>query len=112
MHDFSLTAAARLKGDAIADTGTQRSRLIRGFEEDNDGVQTADTCSRLLTSVSFAMKRYSYANTETLILQICRLISVECQINRNDALMQQQHRVYRLHEASGAAANTETEKRH
>lgn len=50
MHNFSLTAAARLKGDAAVDTQHAKMSVdlrLQGGEEDNDGVQKADTCSRL-----------------------------------------------------------------
>lgn len=59
MHDFFLTTSARLKGDAAIDTQHAKRSVdlrLRGGEEDNDGVQKADTCSRLVANVSFYMK--------------------------------------------------------
>lgn len=57
---FSLTAAARLKGVAAADTPHAKksvARRLRGGEEDNDGVQRADTFSRLFADVSVDCER-------------------------------------------------------
>lgn len=62
-HEFSSTAAARLKGVAAADTPYAKKsvdRGLRGGEEDNDGVQK--TRAHAFYPTLAPRKWYSYAN--------------------------------------------------